>query len=101
MVDYLEVGRTMNGAYYAEGLRRLRQESVRKGRGKLTWGALLLQDNAPAEMSQIPMAAATECDFEVNLHSPHSPDFALSDFYLFPKLKTNLRLEISKESKVS
>ena len=31
MVDYLEEGRTINGAYYAEELRRLRQEIVRKG----------------------------------------------------------------------
>ena len=36
MVDYLEVGRMINDAYYAGELRRLRQEIVRKRRGKLT-----------------------------------------------------------------
>ena len=91
MVDYLEEGRTINGAYYAEELRRLRQEIVRKRRGKLTRGVLLLQDNAPAHTSQVAMAAATECGFEVLPHPPYSPDLAPSDFYLFPKLKTNLR----------
>ena len=91
MVDYLEEGRTINGAYYAEELRRLRQEIVRKRRGKLTRGVLLLQDNAPAHTSQVVMAAATECGFEVLPHPPYSPDLAPSDFYLFPKLKTNLR----------
>ena len=66
MVDYLEEGRTINGAYYAEELRRLRQEIVRKRNGKLTRGVLLLQDNAPAHTSQVAMAAATE------LRSPSS-----------------------------
>ena len=34
---------------------------------------------------------ATECGFEVLPHPPYSPDMAPSDFYLFPKLKSNLR----------
>ena len=61
MIDYLEEGRTINGAYYAEGLRRLRQGIVKKRRWKLTWGVLSLQGNAPAHTSQIAMAAATKC----------------------------------------
>ena len=36
MIDYLEQGRTINGAYYAAELRHLRQEIARKRRGKLT-----------------------------------------------------------------
>ena len=36
MVDYLEQGRTINGAYYAGKLRWLRQEIARKRQGKLT-----------------------------------------------------------------
>ena len=52
MVDYFEEGRTINGAYYAEELRRMRQEIVKKRRGKLTRGVLLLQDNAPAYTSR-------------------------------------------------
>ena len=35
MVDYLEEGRTINVAYYAEELSQLHQEIVRKRRGKL------------------------------------------------------------------
>ena len=53
MVDYLEEGRTINVAYYAEELRLLRQEIVRKRRGKLTRGVLLLHDNAPAHTLQV------------------------------------------------
>ena len=48
MIDYLEQGRTINGAYYAGKLRRLRQEIARKRRGKLNGGVLLLQKNAHA-----------------------------------------------------
>ena len=52
---------------------------------------LLLQENAPAHTSQVALTAATEYGFEVLHHPPYSPDMAPSDFYLFPKLKSNLR----------
>ena len=74
------MGRTINGVYYAAELRRLRHR-----------GILLLQDNAPAHTSQVAMTDVTECGFEVLPHPPYSPDMAPSDFYLFPKLKSNLR----------
>ena len=40
--------RTINRTYYAEELRGLRQEIMKKRRGKLTRDVLLLQDHAPA-----------------------------------------------------
>ena len=54
MADYLEEGRTINSAYHAQELRRLRQEIVKKRRGNLT------QDNVPAHTFQIVTAAATK-----------------------------------------
>ena len=48
MLDDLEQGCAINGAYYAGKLRRLRQENVRKRRGKLIRGVLIFQDNAIA-----------------------------------------------------
>ena len=90
MIDNLEQGRTINGAYYAAELRRLCQEIARKRRGKLIRGVLLLQANAPAHTSQVAMTAATKCGFEVFPHPPYSTDMAPSDFYLFPELKSNL-----------
>ena len=101
MIDYLQQGRTINGAYYADELRRLRQEIVRKRRGKLTQGVLLLHDNAPAHTSQIAMAAATDCGFEILPHPPYSPDLAPSDIYLFPKLKPSFVVHILEARKVS
>ena len=87
MANDLEEGRTINGAYYAEEQMRLRQEIVKKRRGKLTRGFLLLQDNAPSQTSQVAMATATKGSFEVLPHTPYSPDLAHSDLYLFPNLK--------------
>ena len=49
-----------------------------------------MQDNAPVQTSQVDMTAATECGFEVFPHPPYSPDMVPSDFYLFPKSKSNL-----------
>ena len=91
MIDYLEQGRMINGAYNAAELRRLCQEIARKRRGKLTRGVLLLQYNGPAHTSQVAMTTATECGCEVLPHPPYSPYMTPSDFYLFPKLKSNLR----------
>ena len=65
MIDYLEQGRTINGAYYASKLRGLCQEIARKRQGKLTRIILLLQDNAPAHTSHVVMTAVTECGFEI------------------------------------
>jgi transposase len=76
MIDYLKQGRTINGTYYAYELRRLRQEIARKRRFKLTQGVLLLRDNAQAHTSQVAMAAATYCGFEILPHPPYSPDLA-------------------------
>ena len=76
-----------------------------------------MQDNVALHASQVAMAAATKCSFEVLYqtespffydfvcslfpkailfdfylpHPLHAPDLAISDFYLFPNLKTNLR----------
>ena len=91
MIDCLEQGRKIIGAYYAGKLSLLCQKIARKGQGKLDRHFLLLQDNAPAHTSQVAMTAATECGFEILPHPTYSPDMALSDFYLFPKLKSHLR----------
>ena len=89
--DYLDQGRTLNGAYYAGKSKRLHQEIARKRRGKLTRSVLILQDNYPAHMSQFAMTAATECAFEILPYPPYYPHMAPSDLYLFPKLKSHLR----------
>lgn len=91
MIDYLERGHTITGQYYADELCRLRVAIKEKRRGKLRAGVLLLQDNAPVHTSQVAVASATKCGFELLPHPPYSPDLAPSDFFLFPNLKSELR----------
>ena len=90
-IDYLEKGKTINGAYYANLIRRLRQELIKKRRGKVTRGVLLHQDNAPPHTSQVAKAAIEESGFQLIDHPPYSPDMAPSDYFLFPNLKSYLR----------
>ena len=90
LIDYLQKGHTINGEYYANLLRQLREAIKSKRRGKLTKGPLLHQDNAPAHKSMIAMAAAHDCGFELIEHPPYSPDLAPSDYFLFPNMKKHL-----------
>ena len=38
------------------------------------------------------MAETERCSFELLPHAPYSPHLAPSDFYLFPKLKSHIRV---------
>ena len=57
----------------------------------LSHGVCLLQDNAPVHKVAVAKAAVKECDFKEIEHPPYSPDLAPSDYYLFSKLKKDLR----------
>jgi hypothetical protein len=72
MIDYIEQGRAINASFYADKLRHLCQEIVRKMRGKLTQYVLLQHDNAPAHTPKVAMAAATDCGFEILPYQPYS-----------------------------
>jgi hypothetical protein len=90
MIDYFDQEHTINSMYYADELRHLGQEMAHKMRGKLIQGILLLHDTASANTSQVVMAAATDCRFEILPHPLYYPGLVPSDFHLFPILKTKL-----------
>ena len=50
-IDYLQKGCTMNGEYYANLVKELREVIKSNRPGKLTKGVLFHQDNAPARKS--------------------------------------------------
>lgn len=52
---------------------------------------LLLQDNTSIHTPQITEAKSTNCGFELLPHPTYLLDLALSEFFLFPKLKSHLR----------
>lgn len=43
------------------------------------------------DKSQLALVAIRQAGFELLDHPLYSPDLALSDYYLFPKLKENIR----------
>ena len=90
-IVYLPRGTTMNGQYYADLLVRLRESIKEKRRGKIRRGVLLQQDNAPVHSSKVATQSVRDCGFELLPHPPYSPDLATSDFFLFSKLKKELR----------
>ena len=70
MIDFLEQGHTMNGAYYAGELRRLRQEIARKRWGKVTRSDLLLLANAPTHNHKLPWLLWLKVDLK-SILIPH------------------------------
>ena len=91
MVDYLKRGATITGLYYADLIHKFRDAIKEKHRGKLRRKVLLHQDNAPSHKSLVAMAAISTVGFKFLDHPPYSPDLALSNYRLFPKLKEHLR----------
>lgn len=91
LIDYKERGVSITGEYYASLLAQLKEAFKEKRRGKLTKGVLLLHDNAPVHICHVATAAIHRCGFEQMRHPPYNPDLAPSDYYLFPKMKKDLR----------
>jgi len=91
LIDFKERNTTVNAAYYASLLHKLRDAIKEKRRGMLSRGVRLLHDNAPVHTAAVAKAAVKECGFEEIEHPPYSPDLAPCDYYLFSKLKKDLR----------
>jgi len=82
----------VNKQFYEEILARMR-DAVRRKRPELwenqTW--MLHHDNAPAHASLLIRSYLAKHQTSVAPHPPYSPNLAPADFFLFPKLKTNLK----------
>jgi histone-lysine N-methyltransferase SETMAR len=91
LIDFKEKNTVVNASYYSDLLRQLRQKIIEKRRGKISRGIRLLHDNAPVHTAAISKATIQECGFMELDHPPYSPDLAPSDYFLFSKLKSELR----------
>ena len=90
--EYAPEGQTINKEYYLQILRCLR-EAVRRKRPDM-WTAKNFQlhhDNAPAHFANVIHAFLAKNSMSLVRQAPYSPDSALCDFWLFPKLKTILK----------
>ena len=84
---------TVNSEYYAHLIRVQFQRAIRDKRPDLARsGFILHQDNAPMHVSQPVKSTLQELGIKKPLlHPPYSPDLAICDFFLFPKVKNLLR----------
>lgn len=88
----LEPGQTVTAQWYSETclpklIDSLRDERPRTGEKNL----LLHQDNAPAHQAKLTQNFLKLTGFQVLPHPAYSPDLAPCDFFLFPKIKKNLK----------
>jgi hypothetical protein len=93
LVDYLEYDATLTAKYHITLPNKLKQNLVSKHRGKLSKGILFLQNNAAPYKAAIMNQKLVHPHFEELKHLAYSPDFVLSDYYLFSNLKKHLREE--------
>ena len=90
--EFVPPGQTVNAAFYVKVLKRLRENVWRKRPNQWrnnTW--LLHHDYAPAHAALLTWRFLTDNNMTVVPHPPYSPDHAPRDFFLFPKLKMNLK----------
>ena len=92
-VHWVSTGQTVNKEYYVEVLREFRERFRRKRPALFKSGQWYFhQDNAPVHNSILVTDCLTKMGIKTVPHPPYSPDLALCDFWLFPKLKEKLRV---------
>ena len=91
-MHWVPTRQTVNNEYYVEVLREFRKRFRRKRPALFKLGQWYFhQDNAPVHNSILVTNYLTKMGIKAVPHPPYSPDLALCDFCLFPKLKEKLR----------
>jgi histone-lysine N-methyltransferase SETMAR len=80
-------GQTVNGKFYCEVLKRLREGIRRKRPDKRK----NYHENAPAHTSLVVRQYLTSKNITLIPHPSYSPDLVPRDFFLFPKIKSRLK----------
>jgi transposase len=89
--EFVPPGRTVNGHFYVQVLKRLRDAVRRKRPDKWQGEWFLHHDNAPSHRSLVVQQFLVEKSSPVITQPPYSPDLAPSDFWLFLTLKMGLK----------
>ena len=91
-IHWVPTGITVNKEYYIEVLREFRKRFRRKRPELFESGQWHFhQNNAPVHNSILVTDYLTQMGIKTVPRPPYSPDLAPCDFWLFPKLKENLR----------
>ena len=86
-MHWVPTGHTVNKEYYVEVLREFRKRFRRKRPALFKSGQWYFhQNNAPVHNSILLTDYFTKMGIKTVPRSPYSPDLALCDFWLFPKL---------------
>jgi len=104
--EFAPEGQTVNAGFYFSVLRRL-SEDIRRKRPELrrTGNWLLHDDNAPSHRALVTHEFLAHNSIITLPHPPYAPDLAPCYFFLFPKMKLQLKVrrfdrveEIQRES---
>jgi histone-lysine N-methyltransferase SETMAR len=90
--EFVPEGQTVNGQFYLGVMEQLLKQihHVRpEFHNSKEW--FLLQDNAPAHTTGVVARFLTIKQVTVLHHTSYSPNLAPADFFLFPKLKSQLK----------
>lgn len=80
----MQPGTTINEAVYCEALQSLRRSIQNKRRRMLSFGIILIHDNARPHTAGVTQRLLEQFQWDIFDHPPYSPDLAPSDFHLFP-----------------
>ena len=90
--EFVPPGMTVNADFYCDVLRRLRENVRRKRPQKWQSQNLIIHhDNAPAHRSFKVSQFLAKNNMTVVPHPPYSPNLVPCDFFLFPKLKLQMK----------
>ncbi|KAL0901883.1 hypothetical protein ABMA27_007038 [Loxostege sticticalis] len=87
LIDFMEKGKTITGAYYAALLGKFHEVLMMKRPHLAKKKVIFHHDNAPAHTSAIATSKLVELRYQLLPHPPYSPDLAPCDFFLFPNMK--------------
>jgi histone-lysine N-methyltransferase SETMAR len=90
LVEFLPQGSTINAGIYCDTLMKGHHAIQNKRHGMLSWGVMMLHDNARPHTATATQDLITTFGWEQFNHSPYSPDLAPSDFHVFLHLTTFL-----------
>jgi len=88
--EFVPPGQTVNHAFYKDVLERL-QKRVQRVRRDIADNWVLHHNNVPAHTALSIREFLVKKNIPVLPHPLYSPELALCDFYLFPKLKLKLK----------
>ncbi|GFO10282.1 histone-lysine N-methyltransferase SETMAR [Plakobranchus ocellatus] len=90
LLDILQKGERVNADRCCETFDRLRHAVRRKRPGLLRSGVVLQHDNATPHTAKRTKEGLERLRWDIIPHPAHSPDLALSEFYLFGPLEHHL-----------